>query len=65
VSREALQLAVTTIEAIDDLQQDLVLVHKVIHQGFELFFGLDVQLVFVLRPQAVTIREAVERHQHH
>ena len=63
-AHEPLHLAVTAVQAVDDLQQDLVLVHQVVHQRLQLFLGLDVELVVVLGAQPVAVRYAVERHQH-
>src|SRR5438477_5926241 len=64
-AREALHLSVASVEAVDDLKQDLVLVHQMVHQGLQLLLGLHVELVVVLRAQPVSVGEAVERHQDH
>src|SRR6266705_515548 len=52
-SRQSLQLAVLAVEAVDDLQKDLVLMHEVVHQRLELFFGFDVELELVPRADPV------------
>ncbi len=63
--RESLHLAIAAVEPVDDLQQDLVLVHQVVHERLDLFFGLDVELELVLRPQPVAVRLTVQGHQHY
>jgi hypothetical protein len=39
-------------------------VHEVVHQRFQLLFGLDVELVLVLGAHAVAVGHAVQGHQH-
>src|ERR1700674_4653224 len=60
---QSFHLTIASVEAVDDLKQDFVLVHQVIHQGLQLLLRFHVQLVVVLGAKAVAVRLPIERHQ--